>query len=211
MTANNYFDKILCINLNRRTDRWKICQKEFQRHNLKVERFAAIDGQKFTAGTTDWMTGPRIGCCKSHVNILKMMVQNNLKRILIIEDDIHFIDNFQEVFCEKIKFVPQDYDMLYLCGNNPKKLEKINDHLFKISSALSTGCYAISINFAKRIIPEIDKFKEPVDCVYSANTPNCQCYIFNPYLCQQRADFSDIENKFTDYSAVFTINYADIS
>lgn len=200
MNINDYFDKIFCINLDRRTDRWKQCLKEFAKYNIQVEKYSAIDGKKIK-NISNWMTGPRIGCCRSHAHILKMMVQNRFKKILILEDDIEFIENFQEIFCERIKLVPE-YDMLYLCGNNPKNVEIINEYVKKTTAALSTGAYAISAEFAKKMIPKIETLKEPVDCMYSENTPNAKCYIFSPYLCRQKTGFSDIENKITDYSGV---------
>lgn len=207
MDINDLFNKIFCINLDRRPDRWELCVKEFAKHNLKVERIAAEDGRKIKNKDT-WMTGPRIGCCKSHVLILKKMIANGWEKALILEDDIEFIDNFQEIFCKKITHVPEDYDILYMCGNNPQNLEMINEHIAKITSVLSTGAYAISAKFAKKIIFEIEKFTDPIDCIYAKHTPNHKCYIFKPYLATQRTGYSDIENRVTDYSAVINSDYS---
>ena len=44
-TLNLYFDKIYCINLDRRDDRWEECIVEFNKHNLIVERYKAFDGK----------------------------------------------------------------------------------------------------------------------------------------------------------------------
>lgn len=206
MKINDFFDKIYCINLDRRTDRWESCIKEFKKNNMTVERTSAVDGKDIQS-KNDWMTGPRIGCCKSHVDILKKMIENNWKKILILEDDIEFIDNFREIFCEKIAYVP-NYDILYLCGNNPKNIKTINEYVAKTTSVLSTGAYAVSINFAQNIIPKIEEFTDPIDCIYAQNTPNYKCYIFKPYLSTQKKGFSDIENRVTDYSAVINSNYS---
>ena len=43
---NQYFDKIFCINLDSRSDRWEEAQKEFIKHSLNVERVSAIQGSK---------------------------------------------------------------------------------------------------------------------------------------------------------------------
>ena len=45
MTLNQYFDKIYCVNLDRRPDKWAEAVEEFKKNNMEVERFAAIDGQ----------------------------------------------------------------------------------------------------------------------------------------------------------------------
>lgn len=204
--VNYYFDKVFCINLNRRIDRWKHCKKEFEKHKLIVERIEAVDAENIKDNTTKWMSAPRIACCLSHAKVLHMMKEQNLNRILVLEDDVQFIDNFQEIFNDKIQYVPEYYDILYLCGNTPKNLEIINGHVAKTTSVLSTVAYAITADFAKIILPKIEMLKDPVDCVYAANTCNFNCYIFKPYLCKQRPGFSDIEKKFKDYSEFMDIS-----
>ena len=39
---NEFFDKIFCINLDSRPDRWEECEKMFSHYNLEVERVSAI-------------------------------------------------------------------------------------------------------------------------------------------------------------------------
>ncbi len=43
----DYFDKIFCINLDSRPDRWKQVQKEFDKVGIldRVERFSALTGK----------------------------------------------------------------------------------------------------------------------------------------------------------------------
>ena len=43
---NNYFNKIYCVNLDRRQERWKEASDEFKKFSLDVERFSAVDGSK---------------------------------------------------------------------------------------------------------------------------------------------------------------------
>ncbi|MFZ9376809.1 MAG: glycosyltransferase family 25 protein, partial [Candidatus Fonsibacter ubiquis] len=42
---NDYFEKIYCINLDKRPDRWESAKKEFLKHNINVERYSAVDGK----------------------------------------------------------------------------------------------------------------------------------------------------------------------
>ena len=44
MDLNTYFDKIICINLDRRKDRWDHSLKQFRKIGLNVKRYSAIDG-----------------------------------------------------------------------------------------------------------------------------------------------------------------------
>ena len=41
---SDFFDKIYCINLDRRPDRWERVSKQFNELSLDVERFPAYNG-----------------------------------------------------------------------------------------------------------------------------------------------------------------------
>ena len=201
--TNNYFDKIIFINLDRRQDRWKQVLEEFRQNKItNFERFSAVDGNSIP-NKTDWLTGARIACCLSHAAVLQKMIDNNWQRILILEDDAKFIENYERRFQKRIPQIPEDFDILYFCGNNPQIISKTSTHVYKISHCLSTGAYAISLNFAKSMIDNILRADEAVDIIYKNNTPDYNCYIFEPYLIVQRPGFSDIENKMTNYCLVF--------
>ena len=44
---NNLFDKIYCINLDKRKDKWEECKKEFEKFSIdSVCRISALDGEK---------------------------------------------------------------------------------------------------------------------------------------------------------------------
>jgi glycosyltransferase involved in cell wall biosynthesis len=42
---NDVFEKVIVLNLDRRTDRWARIAAQAKRHGIRVERFAAVDGQ----------------------------------------------------------------------------------------------------------------------------------------------------------------------
>ena len=116
---NSFFTKIFCINLDRRPERWERSQTEFAKHGLTVERFAAIDGKDIQAVTNgkQRINGAEIGCSLSHKRILEMIVENGWEQVLIHEDDVEFVENFNERFEEAIKHVPPTWEILYLGGN----------------------------------------------------------------------------------------------
>src|SRR5688572_498365 len=106
---NSYFDKIFCINLDRRTDRWEESLKEFNKYNLDVERFPAIDGKELNLSDKVKLTPAEKACSMSHHTILKRMIENNWNRILILEDDVAFIDDLESMFTHKAKQIPKDW------------------------------------------------------------------------------------------------------
>lgn len=198
---NSLFRHIFCINLDRRKDRWEMCQKEFQKHKIyDVKRISAVDGQNIKQDTSAKHKGA-MGCSLSHAKVIEEMVKQKWNTILIFEDDLEFIDNFSEVFSESVSLIPE-FDMLYFGGTDRKHPEKINGIISKVVCTATTHAYAITLPFAKKILPEIYKLEKPIDDLYIDYQNKIRCYIFNPHLIKQRPDYSDIEMKKIDYSGM---------
>ena len=89
---NDFIDKIVYINLDRRPDRRREIEQELDNQNLQYERYSAIDYPDFGI----------YGCGMSHLNVLKMAKERQYKNILILEDDFQFVVSPTE-FAETIK------------------------------------------------------------------------------------------------------------
>jgi len=230
MKLNNYFDKIICINLDRRSDRWKEIQVQFKKAGLSVQRFSAVDGNpRGYAHVKDDPTGERsinaiknnsfggvAGCIASHTDIWKMAKKNKWKNVLIIEDDCDFVHELQQQFTERINEVPQDWDLLYFGGVhetrggkfNPRKLSK---HVVTCERMITTTCYAIkdtSYDLALDIVFEQHPwFHTAIDGYLAAYIqPKCKAFAFHPPLAWQRSSFSDIQGGPRDYSKMMKEN-----
>ena len=111
MTLNDYFDQIICINLNRRPDRWEESQRQFSKHKIKVTRHEAVDGNPMGWKTRSFQGKEKsipgaLGCIASHVAIYELAKKNGWKNVLIIEDDCDFIGNLNEIFEKSITTLP---------------------------------------------------------------------------------------------------------
>lgn len=116
MKLIDYFDRVYVLNLPYRTDRRKEIEKELSRvgmssNSRKVEIFSAIrpdEPEPFKK------IGSK-GCFLSVIEILKQAQAENLNRVLIIQDDLKFSENYE--FCEE-KLVDQlkqsDWDIVQL-------------------------------------------------------------------------------------------------
>ena len=84
----DFFDEIYCINLERRTDRWKQCKSEFDKIGItdKVIRFNAFDNKE----------NPKKGCYDSHLSVIKLANERKLKNVLIFEDDVAFLKRYDD-------------------------------------------------------------------------------------------------------------------
>jgi GR25 family glycosyltransferase involved in LPS biosynthesis len=196
---NQYFDKVFCINLDRRPDKWAESSEEFARIGLEVERVSGVDGQ--TLKPAGNITPGEMGCSLSHSGILKRMVENNWSKILVLEDDAVFIPNVQEYFAANLSSIPAEWDMLYFGGNHLNVPIPINPIISKITRTYTTSHYGITLNLAKSVIARVEAFKNQVDVAYSEVQASSRSYTFNPAIAWQRPGVSDIHNVFQDYTS----------
>lgn len=206
---NYFFDKVFCINLDKRKDRLNLVEKELSKHNVVFERFSAIDGE--TINKKDYTTNSKIpvghiGCTLSHAKLIKLCKEKGYKKVLILEDDVVFKENFEELFKEYIKEVPEDWNMFYLGGNHNvhvgNKLEMVTKHVGKCNQTFSTHAYAINESLFDEAISVLSKGEKQVDIYYSEIQKRKKIYTFFPGIANQRIGYSDILNKDVDYSNI---------
>jgi GR25 family glycosyltransferase involved in LPS biosynthesis len=199
---NDYFDKIYCINLNKRPDRWSLSSTEFSKNNLIVQRFAAVDGDTITE--TKNLNKWERACFMSHVTLLKEMIDKGYDRILILEDDIEFINNLQDYFLRNIKFIPEDWNMLYLGGNHINPPTQINPAIARTSRTYTTGSYGISRRMAEGVLRKIERagINSQIDVFYSDFHRGGGCYTYSPKIAWQRPGYSDIQQGMQDYTGI---------
>jgi GR25 family glycosyltransferase involved in LPS biosynthesis len=125
MTLNEYFDKIVFINLARRPDRLEHALQQFKEHDIDACRFEGIDMGELG----------NHGCTASHGAVLQMIIDHEWPRTLIFEDDVKFrFIQTQALFAAIIEQVPKDWFMLYLGGHYAEKPQRrINEPLAKYS------------------------------------------------------------------------------
>ncbi len=190
MTLNEYFPHIVCINLNRRHDRWAECVAQFEKFGIRdVIRFEAHD-----------MPGDgNRGCTASHRGCLELICHHKWERTLILEDDFQIVhEDFNEKFSSMIGEVPGDASMIYLGGHyaeNPQA--RISPHVLRMGHMKTTSSYAVTYDFARMAAPWICNIG-PIDELYREYNRERKCYIFQPRLMIQRAGFSDLQGHEMD-------------
>lgn len=199
-SIGKYFDKVFCINLDRRPDKWELCVKEFEKAGLTVERISAVDGNDLVLPAGCRITAPEMGCSMSHVKVLRKMLAEGLEKVLILEDDTEFMDDVNVQFDKCIMKVPMNWDMLYLGGNHVRPLAMLNDNnVGRVTRTYTTSHYGISRNMAIKMIPEIEKFQHQVDVTYTKFHATSQCFGLRPPLAWQKPGYSDIQKAHADY------------
>ena len=154
-----YFDRIVLINLKSRPDRLiqvadalKKCDWPFKQPRV----FTAVDGQvnppphkmKWKDGASAW------GCLCSHRQILGQAIRDGVKCILILEDDICFIDDFRNQVKEFLHNVPDDWDQLMLGGQHVNLLGKptlVKPGVLRCTDCERTHCYAVRGPYMRKL------------------------------------------------------------
>jgi hypothetical protein len=131
---NLYFDKTntFCIRLNEES---KIHNTniDFTGYSLcNIEDVCDIFSTSFTSGTFEKCL------MQTHINICKNIVANNIPYALILEDNISFTDNWQDILHN---FNDKDFTFIYL--SDPHKYNK---------NGFLSPAYIITKNTAEKII-----------------------------------------------------------
>lgn len=201
-TLNDYFDKIYCINLDKRRDRWESASLEFDKFNLKVERVSGIEGKSLNLEFPPEIKEGAVGCALSQLFTIKLAKQNNLDNFLLLEDDISFSEDLNQNFFKIKEEIPEDWDMLYLGGQHfhGMNLQKITDHVYKCEYTLAAHSVAFKNTVYDRFIEKLVDITKPCDVHYAESHKEINAYVIIPHLTWQRNSYSDIENTQVDYS-----------
>lgn len=175
---NDYFDKIYCLNLEKRKDRWYDVCKEFKNNSIVVERFEALSGENisddelynYNKGHFSDEDASKHGlienknslaCLLSHIEIIKQAKVNGYNKILIFEDDVIFSENFAKEI-KKIKSL--DWNLLYL-GASQFDWSDINieNGYYKSKNTLGSFAYSIKSEVFDYIIEIFESQKLSVD------------------------------------------------
>ncbi len=103
----DFFDEIYCINLDERTDRWEHSCKQFDILEIsdRVKKFSAIkpDYDERWHRSVPWGKGKyayplkgAVGCAESHKAIITIAKEQNLKNVMVFEDDFLVHENWKE-------------------------------------------------------------------------------------------------------------------
>lgn len=202
-TLNDYFEKIYCVNLEKRPERWESSLKQFSQHNICAERYNAVDGTK--CEKVGKMSHGEVGCLLSHLNILKKCKDDNISSVLIFEDDVEFDENLNHLFFQYLDELPE-WDILYFGATHAlcypymdRPPIKVTDHVYKVFNAHATHAYAVNQSCYDLLIDFISKMEAPLDVIYTKLQSTLRTYIFRPHLAWQRDDYSDIAETYVNY------------
>ncbi|MCU1246185.1 MAG: glycosyltransferase family protein [Acidobacteria bacterium] len=190
------FPHRLCINLDRRPDRWERVQARFAEQGLhSVERLVAADGNRLDLPDGWEFTAGAYGCLVSHLRAVREARSRNLPSLLLFEDDVVFDRGVQEKFARYGEELPDDWDMLFFGALHKEDPIRISDHLVRITKANSTYAYALRQTVFDDFIQLNEKALSALDKNNFVLQQKFNCYCFMPHLAWVEDDFSDAQER----------------
>jgi glycosyl transferase, family 25 len=196
MLLNQLFPHKICINLDRRPDRWQRMQTEFARHGVEgVRRFSAVDGSTVQLPANWKHTAGAYGCLLSHVAVVQQARELGHESVLIFEDDAVLDPEFENKFASFMEQVRSDWDMLYFGALHNDEPVKVSDHVFRISKANSTFAYALKHTVFDAFLELNARAEHVLDVNAYALQRRFNCYCFLPNLAWVQLEYSDVQNR----------------
>lgn len=199
-----FVEKVIYINLNERTDRRKAVEKELAWlfPDEKVERFAAVRTK---------MGG--IGCGLSHIGVLERAKAAGWANVLVVEDDLQWIDEnvaeAEEAIYKIVTDMSDGWDVILLSGTSAECSPEGRVH-----SCQSATCYLVNAAYYDTLIATLKEGVENLirtgdwktyanDQFWKRLQQRDRWWLSLPMACVQRPDFSDIEGCNVDYRDLF--------
>lgn len=207
---NKYIlENVYYINLEERVDRKIFVETELTKMKWKYQRFNAIKNERGI-----------LGCALSHLKIIEMAQENNLDYVVIVEDDIQFLqpEKYNTMLLDSKKYFESnnlDYDVLLIATNILDKVNGViplNNFIYQVKASYSAAGYIVKKHYYDKIIAN---YKESIKLLIENPTIkgkyefdvywiNLQLvdkwYVIYPRTVNQRESYSDILNCITDYT-----------
>ena len=111
-----------------------------------------------------------------------------------------FLDNL-ETLSQYSSQINNEYDMLYLCGSQLSRGEKISKNIIKTKRTLTTGSYLITEIAMKYLVNNINSYSKEIDVFYADEIQTkFKCFYTSPPIAKQRDGYSDIQQGMVSYS-----------
>ena len=182
----NFFDEVYVINLPHRTDRLAQMDEELGRHGIPYRPWNAVYNP----------TNGAHGLIETMKQLLRHVIQNRQRNVIILEDDASFLVSNPTAFLATIlPQVPQNYHLLMLGLNLLATPVRISENILKVTDSYSTHAIAYSLEGARialRRLEELDPM--PYDIfIRQELLPLMSSYCTFPMMATQRKSYSDIE------------------
>jgi GR25 family glycosyltransferase involved in LPS biosynthesis len=170
--------------------------------NLVAERFNAVKHVVHGA----------IGCSMSHMRCIQIAKARNWDHVMVCEDDVLFtnVPLFLTQMSRFLATVPE-WDVVLLAGNNIPPFRVVNDACIQISNCQTTTAYIVKAHYYDTLIANYragihllmrnptQKLEYAIDRYWFELQRRDRWFLITPLSVVQREDYSDIEQRITNY------------
>jgi glycosyl transferase family 25 len=219
----DYFKNIVYMNLDNREDRKNQVESELEKFNIKAQRFSSykasvkdampyIEGRNLDQHSID-LAPSRVAATKSHLGVIQMAKDNNWDNVLVLEDDVKFLDHADIILTQALKELENlpEWDILYLGANSMDTIKQISGHVGQMTAAFCGHAYVVNKHFYDTLLSYdwneyliIDQWLLNI-----CRDPRFKAYTVLPIIAIQYSSFSDIEGKSVNYENVLIDSYTN--
>jgi GR25 family glycosyltransferase involved in LPS biosynthesis len=206
--ANTTIKHALYINLESRADRR--AHVEAQLASLKHSGLSNLVAERFNA--IKHATSGAIGCSMSHLRCIQLAKARGWDHVLVCEDDVLFtnVPLFLTQLSKFMATVPH-WDVVLLAGNNVPPYRVVNDACVQVGSCQTTTAYIVRAHYYDALIANYraginllmrspaQKINYAIDRYWFELQRRDRWFLITPLSVVQREDYSDIEQRVTNY------------
>lgn len=207
------YDVAILISLERRVDRTEKVYEHLKKRGIQnLYVFSAYDGQLIP----DWVSIKppqrnyfswnklnqyQIACTLSHIGAMKLAKSLKAERALIFEDDVILCKDFTkrlEIFEKEAQEYNLNWEHVYFGGAPKGQTKQISEHIHRSSFTDGLHAYLMTKSGMDKLSNEMLKFNTTNDDVVNdlLKKDEFKSYMFLPLCSYQKADFSDLDQKF---------------
>jgi hypothetical protein len=148
----------------------------------------------------NWPESPgAYGCLQSHLSVVRKARAEGRESVLIIEDDVLLDEQFHEKFRERIRNVPENWDMLFFGCLHHDPPVPVASGIGKLRGSFSTFMYAVRHTVYDAFIRLNSRAKQAVDRNNTILQRLFNCYCFLPHLAWVDDSYSDAQGMQTNH------------
>ena len=194
------FSYRVCINLDRRPERWERVQREFARHGInEVHRVAAVDGAVVDVPASWPYPRGAYGCLLSHLQVVRKAREMRVPNVLIFEDDVVLDARFQEKVAACMAELPSDWDMVFLGALHRDDPIPVSERIGQVTRAHMTYAYALNQKVFDAFIDSNSRAIFAVDENNLKLQAEFKCYCFLPNVAWVESLYSDAQERMSNH------------
>jgi GR25 family glycosyltransferase involved in LPS biosynthesis len=136
-----------------------------------------------------------LGCVLSHIKVLQMAKKLMLPYVLILEDDVELVKDFDNKLQLCLNELPDKWDIFYLSGTPARPTKFYSKHLNRSFGHWGTFGYLVNSSVYDIILNEWEKLQHTADAALIKISAAMNNYVAANKLILHRDGYSYITNS----------------